>query len=299
MAAPCTVDELLELIRKSGVVDSERLSAYVEKPRAKRESCAEPQEFAKMLVDGGIITKFQSEQYLMGKWRRFTIGNYAVLEKLGSGFEGSVYLCRSKSSRELVAVKILPSPSQTRPVSVERFMQECRLLSQMNHANIVRFHETGCSDGLHFLSMEFVDGCSLQSTVGRKGPMDVARAAHYVKQAALGIQHIHSHGIAHRAIRPSDILVNSDGVAKIIDMGQADYFEALGRRTVKRYGFRSAFDFDRSHELGYLAPEQTRESSGGDARSDIYGLGATCYFCLTARAPFGSAHGREKLTSIR
>src|SRR4051794_31951703 len=109
MPSPTNLDDLLDLIRKSGVVDDKRLTAYVEKLRQAGQLPTDPGQIAGAMVRDGLVTKFQAEQFLLGKWRRFNIGKYKVLERLGAGGMGSVYLCEHKLMRRRVAVKVLPT----------------------------------------------------------------------------------------------------------------------------------------------------------------------------------------------
>src|ERR1041384_2562401 len=109
MPAPATIAEFLDLTRKSGVVDDKRLDAHVQEPAAAGKMPAEPGKLAGVLVQDGILTHFQAEQIMLGKWRRFTIGKYKVLERLGSGGMGSVYLCEHKLMRCMRGIKILPA----------------------------------------------------------------------------------------------------------------------------------------------------------------------------------------------
>src|SRR5215208_4386338 len=108
MPAPTTIDEFLDLARKSGVIDEKRLTAHVEKLRAADQLPSEPVQFAQRLVTDGILPHFQAEQFLQVKWRRFTLGKYKVLERIGAGGMGSVYLCEHIMMRRRVAVKVLP-----------------------------------------------------------------------------------------------------------------------------------------------------------------------------------------------
>src|SRR6516162_2553492 len=109
MPAPTTTDEFLDVARKSGVVEEKRLQAHLDKLRAAGQMPSEVGKLAGQLVRDGVLTQFQAEQFLQGKWRRFTLGKYKVLERLGSGGMGSVYLCEHKLMRRRVAVKVLPA----------------------------------------------------------------------------------------------------------------------------------------------------------------------------------------------
>jgi serine/threonine protein kinase len=290
MPAPTTADELLGLVQKSGVVDKHRLSAYMGQLAATGPIPKEPVKFAGLLVSDGILTYFQAEQLLQGKWRRFTIGKYKVLERLGAGRMASVYLCEHEPTPLLVAIKVLPAAKADDPASLERFYREARALAALNHPNIVRAYDIDQDDTLHFLVMEYIDGSSLQDITEKRGPMAVLRAAHYVRQAALGLQHAYeAAGLVHRDIKPGDILLDRGGTVKIIDMGLARFFHD------------DQDDLTRKHDenvLGtadYLAPEQALDSHGVDIRADIYSLGATFYFCLTGRTPFAEGTVAQKL----
>src|SRR5437763_318209 len=184
MPSPTTVNELLELVRKSGVVDEKRLTAHVERLRASGNLPPEPGRLAGVLVRDGVLTQFQAEQFLQGKWRRFTIGKYKVLERLGAGGMGSVYLCEHMLMRRRVAVKVLPASKAEDTASLERFYREARAVAALDHPNIVRAYDIDQDEQLHFLVMEHVDGANLQEVVKKSGPMDPVRAAHYIRQAA-------------------------------------------------------------------------------------------------------------------
>ena len=172
MAAPSTCDEFLDLVRKSGVLDDKRLDAYLERVRA-RGVPSTPKDLATALIfDAALLTHFQAEQILLGKWRRFNIGKYKVLERLGSGGMGSVYLCEHKLMRRRVAVKVLPTAKADDPSALERFYREARAVAALDHPNIVRAYDIDQDEKLHFLVMEYVDGASLQEIIKRSGTLD-------------------------------------------------------------------------------------------------------------------------------
>jgi serine/threonine protein kinase len=290
MPSPVTTDEFLELVLKSAVVEDRRLGAYLEKVRTQGSWPADPRQAAALLVRDGVLTNFQAEQLLQGKWKRFTIGKYKVLERLGQGGMGSVYLCEHKLMRRRVAVKVLPTAKADDPSSLERFYREARAVAALDHPNIVRAYDIDQDEKLHFLVMEHVDGASLQEIIKKNGPMDVLRACHYIRQAALGLQHAHdAAGLVHRDIKPGNILVDRNGIVKILDMGLARFFYDEEDILTKKY------DENVLGTADYLAPEQATDSHGVDIRADIYSLGATFYYCLTGRTPFQEGTVAQKL----
>jgi serine/threonine protein kinase len=290
MPSPTTIDEFLELVRKSEVVEEKKLAAYLEKARAAQSLPNTPPSLAGLLVRDGVLTQFQAEQFLQGKWRRFCLGKYKVLEKLGAGGMGIVYLCEHKLMRRRVAVKVLPESGAEDADSLARFYREARAVAALDHPNIVRAYDIDQDDKLHFLVMEHVDGSSLQEIVKKTGPMDVLRACHYIRQAALGLQHAHdAAGIVHRDIKPGNILVDRNGIVKILDMGLARFFHD------DEDSLTNKLNDDVLGTADYLAPEQALDSHSVDIRADIYSLGATFYFCLTGRTLFTEGTIAQKL----
>ena len=174
------------------------------------------------------------------------------------------------------------------PEVVERFEREARAVAALDHPNIVKVHDVDKEDkngkALHYLVMEYAEGTTLQDIVRKKGPMDVLRAAHYVCQAALGLQHAHEAGLVHRDVKPGNILLDRSGTIKILDLGLARFFHDQGDNLTREH--------DANAILGtadYLAPEQAIDSHLVDNRADVYSLGMTFYYLLAGTAPF--AHG--------
>jgi serine/threonine protein kinase len=289
MASPTSSVDFLDLVRKSGVQDEKRLDAHLEKLRAAGAMPAEAAKLAGLLVRDGFLTNFQAEQIMLGKWRRFTIGKYKVLERLGAGGMGSVYLCEHKFMRRRVAVKVLPTAKAADPSALERFYREAKAVAALDHPNIVHAYDIDQDENLHFLVMEYVDGASLQEIIKKTGPMDPVRAAHYMAQAAEGLQHAFQAGLVHRDIKPGNILVDRAGTVKILDMGLARFFNDEEDILTKKY------DENVLGTADYLAPEQALDSHGVDIRADIYSLGATLYFVLTGRTPFSEGTVAQKL----
>jgi serine/threonine protein kinase len=291
MAVPSSVDEFLEIVVKSGVLDKDVLDPYLQQMRAAGGLPDKPKKLAGTLVRDGLLTAFQAGQFLQGEWRGFLIsGKYKLLDHLGAGGMGSVFLCEHKSMRRRVAIKVLPVGQAKDPAALERFYREARAVAALDHPNIVRAHDIDHDGRYHFLVLEYVEGASLQEIVKRCGPMDVTRAAHYIRQAALGLHQAHTAGLVHRDVKPGNILVDRQGVVKILDMGLARFFHDETDGLTRQH--------DENNILGtadYLAPEQAINSHAVDIRADIYSLGATFYFLLAGRPPFGDGSVAQKL----
>ena len=293
MPAPATVPAFLDLARRSGLVVPE--AALDEVLDRYRTAGTFPQTIdaaAALLVRDGLLTFFQAKQLKLGRYKRFTIGSkYRLLELIGAGGMGAVYLCEHTLMRRLVALKVLPVDKLSDPSNLERFHREARAVAALDHPNIVRAYDIDQHEKLHFLVMEFVDGNSLQDIIARHGPMDPVRAAHYVAQAAVGLQHAHDLGMVHRDVKPGNLLLDRAGVIKILDMGLARFFAKPADSVTEKY--------DEKCVLGtadYLAPEQAVTNTV-DIRADIYALGGTLYFMLTGQTPFPGGTIAAKLVA--
>ncbi len=240
----------------------------------------------------GLLTKYQAEQLLAGRWRNFIIGGkYKLLERLGKGGMALVFLCEHQVMKRLVALKILPSAHAEDKELLGRFHREARALSSLRHPNIVGAYDADQADQVHFLVMEYVDGGDLDQIVQKVGPIAWERAAHYIRQAAHGLQHAHECGLVHRDIKPGNLLLDRSGTVKLLDLGLARIFhETTDDLTTGR---------DAQTLLGtvdYLAPEQALNSHDVDIRADIYCLGATFYYLLTGKGLFEDGSVAEKLS---
>jgi serine/threonine protein kinase len=289
MPAPTTTDELLELIRKSELLLPQRLEAFVAQVAASA-SAHTPREMLGLLVAAGLVTQFQGEQLLQGKWRGFTIGKYKVLERLGSGGMGTVYLCEHMQVGRRVAVKVLPNSQAANPSALGRFYREGRAAGVLDHPNLVKAHDIDQDGGLHFLVMDYVDGASLQYLVGKFGPLAPARAAYYIRCAASGLHHAHQAGLLHRDVKPANIMLERNGTIRVLDLGLARFYhDNTDLLTIQ---------FDDRNVLGtadYVSPEQALNSHEVDIRTDVYSLGATFYFLLTGHPPFPDGKMAQKL----
>jgi len=289
MPVPSTADQFLELVKKSGLIDPQRFQAHLQRCRASGGLPKAPAALADTLVRDRLLTRFQADQLLQGKWRNFVLsGKYKILGRLGAGGMGYVFLCEHQIMRRRVAIKVLPLQSSD-PSSLERFHREARAVAQLKHTNIVGGYDIDQDGTRHFLVMEYIDGSTFRAIVKGHGRLDPLRAAHYIRQAALGLQHAHEAGLVHRDIKPSNLLLDRTGTVKILDLGLARFFHDESDDLSKRYVEGPIGTMD------YMAPEQALNSHEADIRADIYSLGATFYFLLAGHGPFPEGTDLQKL----
>jgi serine/threonine protein kinase len=282
MPATVSLDTFLDVLSKSGLVEPTRLETWLKE----QEGTPLPDDsrrLAALLVREGLLSRWQAQQLLLGKSRGFVInGKYRILEMIGRGGMGTVYLCEHILLQRLVALKALPLDKSVQNASaVDRFYREGQAVAALNHPNIVRCHDLDRQNQLHFIVMEYVDGSPLNDIVKNHGPMTVPRAAHYIAQAAEGLQHAHEAGWVHRDIKPGNLLLDRAGVVKVLDMGLARSQEEKTGSVTERYNENNILG-----TADFVAPEQALNSHDVDIRADIYSLGATFYFLLAGRPPF-------------
>src|SRR5947208_18907 len=218
MPVPKTVPDLLDRVRRSGLIPAERLDGFLVGLQTSGRSPAAVAELLRLLIDAGMITRFHADRLAAGKYKGFQLGSYLILDQLGTGGMGQVYLAEHTAMRRLVALKVLPLWADD-VVARERFLRESRAAAALDHPNIVRVFDL-CQEGkLLYLVMEYVDGVSLQALVAKFGPLDVHTACHYARQVAFGLQHAHELGFVHRDIKPANLLLDRVGVVKILDLG--------------------------------------------------------------------------------
>src|SRR5262249_3886866 len=233
-----SLDQFLGLVRKAGLIDEQGLNEYLSELRGTESLPQEASAQAAVLVHDGLLTRFQTKQLLKGRSRGFLVaGKYKILEELGAGGMGRVYLCEHVRLQRLIALKVLAQ--QESPAALERFNREARVVAALDHPNIVRLFDIDQDGRVHFMVMEFIDGINLQLLVGNRGRLAPERAAHYVAQAALGLQHAHEAALVHRDIKPANLLLDRNGVIKILDLGLARFFDGRSDQLTEQFSERA------------------------------------------------------------
>jgi hypothetical protein len=218
--------------------------------------------------------------------RRF--GDYELLEKIGMGGMGVVYRARQHGLDRDVALKLLAAGPWASDEFVERFRREARSAARMQHPNIVEIYEFGHREGLNYFSMRLIDGESLAQRLAKTAAMPARAAAALLRTLAEAMDYAHRLGVLHLDLKPANVLLTSEGTPLIADFGLARRIDAGHEGNAEISGTPS-----------YMAPEQAQlESHPLSACTDIYGLGAVLYECLTGRAPFLGGDSQAVLTRV-
>ncbi len=304
--------DLVATLAEARLLEPERFDAL----RALREQYPDPHQLANRLVLDGWLTAFQTARLLEGKGRELRLGPYHLLERLGEGGMGEVFKARHAPLQRTVALKVIGKQHLTNARMLERFRREAAAAARLAHPNIVTLYDAGDIDDTPFLAMEFMEGVDLGRLLDLAGPLPVAQACNYARQALLGLHHAHDHGLVHRDVKPANLFVKppegrgrstaqprnllgprataslyEGGTIKLLDLGMARLscsFLHGQPGQITREGVLVG-------TLDYVAPEQSRDSHHVDARADLYSLGCTLFHLLAGSPPFAEFAGIDKL----
>jgi serine/threonine protein kinase len=280
---------------------------------------ADARSLAQESVRREWLTKWQAEMILNDRGSELVLGSYLLLDKIGEGGMGKVYKALHRLLNRVVAVKVIRKDRLSNPDAVRRFQREIQASAQMSHPNIVLAFDADQVGDRSFFAMEYVQGIDLDNLVRDQGALPIAEACDCAWQTAIGLQHAHERGLVHRDIKPSNLLLCTardeavkaalsgiisekaldsaadlappQGVIKILDLG-------LARITEYASGEEPSHLTQDGIVVGtpdFLAPEQARNASKVDIRSDIYGLGCTLLFLLTGEVPYPNGTTTEKV----
>jgi serine/threonine protein kinase len=227
------------------------------------------------------------------------IGPYKIIESLGAGGMGEVYLAEEARLNRLVALKILPVYFASDETRLHRFQREARAASALNHPNIITIHEVGENDAVYFIATEFIDGQTIRELV-RNQKLSFKEVLDIAAQVASALSAAHAAGIVHRDIKPENIMRRSDGLVKILDFGIAKLMEpetpahSTETHAIIRTHTEAGLVMG---TVNYMSPEQAR-ALPVDERSDIWSLGVVLYEMLTQRLPFTGATRMDTMVAI-
>jgi serine/threonine protein kinase len=285
-----TVDSLLETLRSLPLLSESQLGTLLQD----RSRFADARMLARHLLEQAWLTPYQVNQLVAGRAADLVLGPYILLERLGESFKGQVFKARHQRMNRLVALKMIRKELLANAETVRRFYREVQAAGLLSHPHVVHAFDAGPMGATHVLAMEFVDGIDLACLVKQSGPLPVAQACDYIRQAALGLQAIQDHGLIHRDIKPSNLLVSS-GTAndrspanhqvKVLDLGLALLHRPVDAQLTETLTQEGAV----MGTPDFMAPEQAEDPHRVDVRADLYSLGCTLYYLLTGVVPFPAA----------
>jgi len=286
-SAPKSTPTFREAALACGLVTVEQFDEAIRELSGDESSLSEggatDQRIAELLVEQGTLTSYQADQILAGR-TKLNLGPYIITDWIGQGGMGQVFKAVHNMMGREVAVKVLPLAKST-DEAIAHFHREIRLQAQLDHANLVRAYDAGHDGNVHYLVTEFVNGSDLRRLVRMNGRLSMHQAAKIISQASQGLSYAHQRGMLHRDVKPGNILVASDGVTKVSDLGLAGSIAEADAdpRAGKIVG-----------TADYLAPEQILNPRGITQTADIYSLGCTLYYAVTGKVPFPGGGTREK-----
>lgn len=267
--------------------------------RNERSQSGKESSLSDVLIEQGVVTQRQIgriKKTIDETRKGHQLPGYILLAKLGAGTEATTYKAKQVSLDRIVAIKILHRRLSEDPEYVERFYREGKAAAKLNHPNIAQAFDVGEAGGYHYFVMEYIEGKELHKQIADGRPYSEQEALRIVIQVARALEHAHSQGLVHRDVKPRNIMLATDGTAKLVDLGLAREVADIetGRAEAGR-AFGTPY---------YICPEQIRGEMDIDFRADIYSLGATFYHMVTGRVPFEGEtpvavmqkHLRESLT---
>ena len=290
MTEPSTGTEFLALLQRSQLLNTRVLTKLEKSVGEIGSSGKDARKLAATLVKSGIITVWQARRLLAGKRNGFYIGRYKLLEVLGAGGMGHVYLAEQITMQRLVALKLIRADTNKKHWKevIARFTREARAVAALSHPNIVQAFDFDEVDGTPYMVMEFMEGIDAAQQHNKFGRIPWPQVADYVVQAAAGIDHAHKAGLVHRDIKPSNLHIDREGHVKILDLGLVSVTEGSQNDSL-------TVEQNQLGSVDYIAPEQALDSHLVDARADIYGLGASFYVLITGQLLFEATTTAQKL----
>jgi serine/threonine protein kinase len=268
---------------KLGFTSLEKVDECLRLQDKMKELGVAPKKLGEIMLAKGYVTDAQCREifkYQGARGAHTQISGYKILSKIGQGAMGSIYKALQVSMDRIVAIKCLAPKYAQNDKFRERFLREARAVARLNHPNIIQGIDVGDSNGVHYFAMEYIDGPTVGELLKRGGALDEKRALNIVTQIARALQHAFNHGIIHRDIKPDNIMLTREGVAKLCDLGLAKLStphdpDASGTKPGASMGTPY-----------YIAPEQARGEQNVDTRADIYSLGSSLYHMVVGEVPF-------------
>jgi serine/threonine protein kinase len=288
MTSPKTASEFVQVLEQASLIAPVHLQKIRNQIPEPNTPGFDSKSFAKALVKEGLLTPFQAKRLMAGRREGFFIGKYRLLDILGQGGMGRVYLAEQITMKRAVALKLIRFGEHENPTVLVRFAREARAAAKLCHPNITQAYDFDQAGDYHYIAMEFIEGITIQDWVHKIGVAPWAQTAYYIWQAANALDHAHQAGLVHRDIKPGNLMIDVSGMLKLLDLGLVNIPTDDDSLTMAQ----------RDLILGtadYVAPEQAVDSHTADIRADLYSLGGVAYYMLTGRPPFEGKSAAQKI----
>ena len=286
--------QFIDNLDASGIMTEAEISAWLSNHPRELDPI-DGDAMAAILIDDGVLTSYQAQSLNRERPRPLKYGNYDLLEIIGQGGMGTVYKARHKMMKHDVAIKVISSKQGDESDNrFKRFQREVQTAGKLSHNNIVSALDAGEENDKFFLVMELVLGEDLGKISKCEGELPVDEVLDYMTQAAVGLQYAHDEGIVHRDIKPHNLLLSSDGIVKILDLGLVSLQRSEDSIDDSLTGQNQIIG-----TVDYMSPEQAKDVHSVDPRADIYSLGCTLFRLLTGKAPYPGNSTIERLLAHR
>lgn len=280
--------EFVQRLQASQLLSKEELDVALREAQFGQTDALSTVRLIERLMETHQLTPWQVRMVVENRLEALRVGSYRLLERIGCGGMSEVYLAADERNHRPYAVKILREELCGEGTELQRFLRESRAVFGLIHPHIVRAYEFAADEGRYYLVMEYICGETLHAMVHRHGPLPVALAADFVRQAADALAYVHFRGFTHRDVKPDNFVVDSSQTLKLVDLGLVQSHEA-----------ESSLIWDNEERLcgsiNYIAPEQIKNFHEVDYRVDLYGLGGLFYYLLTGKPPFPGGTLTQKL----
>ncbi len=263
---------LAEVALEKGFLDRHQVRECL-KLEAQAAEAGKAENFVDILLDKGWLTPEQLTACKRALAGQDKVGGFELLEMVGQGSMGAVFRGRQTALDRIVAIKVLPKKFSQDKTYVKKFLAEARTVAKLNHQNIIQGIDVGVDGEYMFFAMEYVDGPTVRQVIRDRGKISEDKALSITLHVAHALNHAEKNSLVHRDVKPDNIMMTSDGIAKLCDLGLARQTEALEGGSAAGTPF-------------YISPEQAQGSADLDIRTDIYSLGATLFHMLTGRPPY-------------
>ena len=272
--------EPLECLLNCGLVRHSEIEQLPYEIQEKLKHCQDVHELARILLQERVLTDYQASRVEAGWVHGLVLGPYRVLHRLSATGTKAVYKGEHAATHQPVVIKVLSYFEHQNEIVQQRFLTEMHVVAELRHPNIVAALDSGHQSvpgqvNLRYFVMEYVPGQDLEEHVKERGPLPIAEACGIALQLAAALAEACKHQLVHRELTPANVRLTPHGQVKLLNFGRARNLESKLTEHGTVLG-----------NPAYMAPEQATDAVTVDSRADIYGLGATLFWCLTGQPPF-------------